>query len=349
MKVFWISAAAAILAACGSKAEKPAAPPPPSVEAANVDFGSTNTSLIASGILERRREMTLSFRIGGVLTDLSVDAGDVIAKGQILAAIDPTGVEARSRQVGADLERARRDLSRDQKLFDQGFVSRARLDDRASAVKSAQAAFDSAGFDRRWARLAAPAGGVVLSRQAQKGEVVQPGQAVVRIADQSSPLVLRLSVADRDVARVRLGQSADIRFDALPGQALTGQVVKIGQAADSRTGAVEVEVELPAAPDLRSGLVATAKLAVMDPDAGLFARIPAEAILEAEGKRASVLRLVSNRAVRTEVGFGGFDGDFAKVSGLPPGSRVITAGAGFVSNGDTVRVADAATLAGAAR
>ncbi|NBU29574.1 MAG: biotin/lipoyl-binding protein, partial [Caulobacteraceae bacterium] len=94
MKVFWISAAAAILAACGSKAEKPAAPPPPSVEAANVDFGSTNTSLIASGILERRREMTLSFRIGGVLTDLSVDAGDVIAKGQILAAIDPTGVEA---------------------------------------------------------------------------------------------------------------------------------------------------------------------------------------------------------------------------------------------------------------
>jgi RND family efflux transporter MFP subunit len=345
MKVVWFIAAVATLAACSPRAEKPAQPPPPSVETAPFEPGAAQTRLVATGTLERRRQMNLSFRIGGVLTDLAVDAGDTVASGQAVATIDPTGLEARSRQAQAELERARRDLSRDQQLFDKGYVSRARLDDRRSALKSAQAAYDSAGFDRRWAQLKAPAGGVVLSRLVQKGEVVQPGQTVVQIADQSSPLVLRLSVADRDVGQVRLGQAAQVRFDALAGQTLTGQVVKIGQAADARTGAVQVEVELATAPGLRSGLVATASLLVTDPGAGRFGRVPAEAILEAEGDRASVLTLVGNRARLARVRFGGFEGDFALVEGLAPGARVITAGAGFVSDGAVVRIADAALLA----
>ena len=345
MKIVWIFAAAATLTACGPRAEKPALPPPPSVETALVVSGATETELIATGTLERRRQMNLSFRIGGVLTDLSVDAGDTVASGQALARIDPTGLEARSRQTQADLERARRDLARDQQLFDKGFVSRARLDDRRSTLKSAQAASDSAGFDRRWAQLNAPASGVVLSRLVQKGEVVQPGQVVVQIADQSSPLVLRLSVADREVGRIRIGQPAQVRFDALSDEVITGQVVKIGQAADSRTGAVQVEVELAATPGLKSGMVATATLMVGDGQAVSYGRVPAEAILEAEGSRASVLTLVGNRARLTSVRFGGFEGDFARVQGLPPGSRVITAGAGFVSDGAVVRIADAALLA----
>ena len=345
-----LALAALVLAGCGGGSETLATRPPPAVETASVTAADgAQGGLIAAGTLERRREITLSFRIAGVITRLNVDAGDTVAAGQLLATLDPAAVDARQIQAEAEVERARRDLQRDQTLFDQGYVSRQRLDDRRSALKAAQAAYDAAAFDRRWARLTSPAGGVVLERTAQSGEVVQPGQAVLRIADLNSPLVLRVPLADRDVARVIVGQSVEVRFDALPGQIVTGRIVKVGQAADVRTGAVVVEVELPGRPALRSGLTATARFAGRGGGADGAVLAPAEAILEADGEKAFVMRLDGDRVRRTPVRFLGFDGDFARISGLPPGARVVTAGAGFVSDGEKVSVADAAALAGAVR
>ena len=148
------------------------------------------------------------------------------------------------------------------------------------------------------------------------------------------------------MAGIAVGSSVEITVDALPGQLLTGHVTRVGQATDVRTGAVTVEIEVAARPELRSGQIATARLAsrVAATATGGFSRIPAEAVLEASGGQAAVLRLDNakgeTRARRTPVRFGGFDGDDALVAGLPDGARVITAGAGFVSDGDRVAVTD---------
>jgi hypothetical protein len=156
--------------------------------------------------------------------------------------------------------------------------------------------------------------------------------------------VLRVPLPDRDVAgRRRSARRSRSALDALPGQILAGHVTRVGQSADARTGAVTVEIEVAARPDLRSGQIATARLAsrvAANANGPTFARIPAEAVLEASGGKAAVLRLDNAkgemRARRTPVRFGGFDGDDALVAGLPDGARVITAGAGFVSDGDRV-------------
>lgn len=342
--------AAALLASCGPAKAPPAQPAIAVVETVAV-APAAEDGLILSGTLARRREITLSFRLAGVITDMAVDAGDTVAAGQSLARLDPTGIESRKTQAEADLERVRRDLRRDETLFAQGYVSQQRIDDRRSALKAALAAYDSAVFDRRWASLSAPAGGVVLERMAQRGEVVQPGQAVLRIADLTSPLVLRVPVADRDLFRVAAGQRVEITVDGLPGETLIGQVVKIGEAASPRTGAVMVEVETPSRPNLRSGLTAKARFG--PPPGGASAQgpsgllsVPAEAILEAQGDKAFVFRLQGDRVRRVAVRFAGFDGDFARLGGLSPTDQVVTAGAGFVSDGERVRTADAATLAG---
>ena len=332
-----------VLIGCGGKAKEAAAPPQPTaVEAVGIAAPNARDTVSGTGTLERRREMALSFRIGGVLTRMSVEAGDRVLAGQVIATIDPASLDARQQQTAADLERARRDVARDKALFDKGFVSRQRIDDRQSALKSAQAAYNSATFDRRWAQLVSPASGVVLTRAVQTGEVVQAGQTVARIADLDSPLVLRLPLAARDAARVRVGDSAQLKVQDLGPQMLTGTVTRVGEAADTRTGAVSVEIELAGRPDLRSGQIASATLSARAVPSlnGAFARIPAEAILEAEGSRAFVLRLDGAVARRTAVGFGGFDGDDALVSGLADGVRVITAGAGFVSDGERVSVVD---------
>jgi len=343
------TALALALAACGP-AKTPAAPPPPqAVEAVAVAAPRAEGGVTATGTLERRREMALSFRIAGVLTRVAVEAGDPVRAGQVLASIDPAAVDARQQASGADLEKARRDLERAKTLYAKGYVAKVRVDDAQSAVRSASAAYGGAAFDRRWAQLVSPASGVVLARKAQAGEVVQPGQAVVSVADLNSPLVLRVPLASRDVAGVGVGAAVEVTVDALPGQVLAGRVTRVGQAADSRTGAVTVEIEVASRPDLRSGQIASARIASRAPVAHAgFARIPAEAVLEASGGKAAVLRLDNGRARRTAVRFGGFDGDDALVAGLADGARVITAGAGFVSDGDRVTVTDPKALGGKA-
>jgi RND family efflux transporter MFP subunit len=333
------------LAACGDKTPEENTPPP-AVQAVTAPAGSHQAAVVATGRIERRREMTLSFRIGGVMTAMNVEAGDPVRAGQALASLDPAGVNAGQARASADVERARRDLERDRTLYDKGFVSKQRVDDRASALKVAQASLDAAAFDRRWARLSSPADGVVLERLAQAGEVVQPGQAVLRVADLNSPLVLRLPVPDREVARLRVGAPAQVKL-AEGGAALTGRITRIGQQAGARTGAVDVEIELAAAPGVRSGQIATAEIAAAAPASGAaqqMVRIPAEAILEAQGASAHVFLIENDTARRRPVRFGGFDGDDALVAGLPAGARIATAGAGFIGDGDKVRVIDPAAL-----
>lgn len=335
----------AAITACAPPDAAPAKPPPPtSVEAAAVRPPDAVDRLSATGQLAREREMTLSFRIPGVITRLQVDDGDRVAAGQLLAAVDPTGVAAAESRAVAEVERARRDLARDQALFDKGFVSRQRLEDRRSALAIAQAGVSAAAFDRRWSRLVSPVTGVVLQRHAQAGEVVQPGQAILRIADEASPLILRAPLSDRDVSRVKPGQSAGVRIDGLSNE-VAGRVARVGERAGAQTGAVDVEIEILAAEGLRSGQVARAWIAVGPATGTTFARIPAEAILEASGGRAFVLVVEQGVARRRPVTFGGFLDDDALVNGLAADARVITAGAGFVGDGDRVSVVDPARLA----
>ena len=341
------------LQGCGAKTKPSAAkagPPPVAVQVATVEAAGGGGALQATGALKRVRESALSFRIPGVITRLLVDEGDTVAAGQVVATLDPAGVDARLRAAAADLARARRDVERFEPLVEKGAVSREQLDNQRSILTSAQAAYDGAAFDRRWAQLRAPVAGVVLSRTAQSGEVMGAGQAVVTLADAASPLALRVPLTDRDVARVRLGQAVTVRLDALPGQALPGRISRIGQRARAESGQVEVEATIASAPGLRSGMIGTLELQGAAPatGGGEFARVPAEAVLEASGERASVLRLdpATSRVRRVAVRFGGFDGDFARIAGLGPGERVVTAGAGYVSDGERVSVVDPARLAG---
>ena len=337
-----------LLYGCGGKEEAPVEAPLPTVEIVPLAAPNGGQTLSVTGALRRQREMVLSFRIPGVITGLSVDEGDSVKAGQVLARLDPAAVDSRLRQTAADLDRARKDEARYVKLADAGIVSRQRAEAQSAAATSAQAAYDAAAFDRRWANLIAPSKGVILTRNAQTGEVVQPGQAVLSLADEASPLVLRVPLSDRDIGKIRLGAGAAITLDALPNQILTGSVSRIGQRAGAQSGAIDIEITLPPTAGLRSGLIASAKIEATGSASttSAYSRVPAEAIMEADGKTALVLRFdpKDGLAKQTKVTFGGFDGDDALIQGLAPDAKVITAGAGLVADGQKVRVIDRASI-----
>lgn len=351
VRVLGVSVAALLLGSCGGEAATPKPPPPPAVEVATLTAAASTDTLTASGVLQRERESALSFRIPGVITRLTVDAGDTVRRGQVIATLDPAGVQAQLAQSSAELEKARRELARDEQLAQRGFVSGQRLEDRKTQVRAMSAAYEAAAFDARWARLVSPSDGVVLERQAQAGEVVQPGQAVVVVADARSALLVVAPVPDRRVGQVRPGMPAVVSAAALGSRTLPGSVQQVGQRSGAQTGSVEVEVRVPADPALRSGMVASVSIPLGAAAPGAagsgFLRAPAEAVLEAGDGKAKVYRLAEDgRTVRrVEVSFGGFDGDDALIGGLPAGARVVTAGAGFVNDGQRVQVVDPMRLA----
>jgi RND family efflux transporter MFP subunit len=302
----------------------------------------------ASGALHREREVELGFRVGGVLQRISVEAGDPVARGQTLAQLDPAPFRIRLGQATAELRQAERNASRYQALADQGFVSRKQLEDQRSALAQAQAAYDAAAYDSRWSRLVAPADGVVLTRAAQAGEVVQSGQPVVTLADATSGFVLRAPVADRDVASIAVGAAATLELDGLPGRRLVGRVARIGEQADARSGAVMTEIAAPAAPGLRSGMIGRVRITAAAGAAatGAAQRVPVETVVEADAGRAVVYRLdQGDVARRMVVPFLGFQGEDALLD-VAAGTRLITSGAGAIKDGDRVVATPARIAAG---
>ncbi len=342
LRALAIGACALLLAACGAKdAATPAIDTGVVVSAAPARAADGGSRIIASGMLERERSMTLSFRIPGVLRRLSVDDGDAVRMGQVIAEVDATQVDARMAQAQADLAKAERDLARDKPLAAQGWISPARLADRETAVTLARAATKNAGFDRRWAALRAPATGVVLQRHAQAGEVVQPGTPIVTMADERSGLVLRASLSDKERVKVRLGQTAQVRFGALGNATVIGTVTQLDAAADMRTGAFVAEIRVPNDARLKTGFIGEAILDVAGGDAASNSvRVPAEALFEVNQGQGFVYSVAADgkRARKQPVKFLGFDGDDALVGGLAIGQQVVTTGGGFITDGGRINI-----------
>ena len=216
----------------------------------------------------------------------------------------------------------------------------------AGRAQAAQAGVNAAAFDRRWARLVSPASGVVLTRLAEPGEVTGPGQPILILADEQSPLILRTPISDRDVARVKVGDAARVRIAAI-GADITGQVSRVAERADPRTGAFDVDVRVASNGQIKTGFFAEARILATAGDMAPVGQvlIPAEALIEARNGVASVYVLgADNKTVkRMQIGFVAFRGGEAIVTGLAIGAPIVTAGGGYVSDGAAVTVVERKT------
>lgn len=340
---------ALVLALAGCSRQEHAAPPAATpdaepVQAATVESAAVASQVRAVGILVPRDEVRLAFKVGGVVDSIAVDAGDSVRKGQLLAVLKRQEIDAAVAQATEGAEKARRDLDRARRLRADEVATEEQVQDLTTAYKVAQSNLETARFNARFARIEAPADGVVLQRLAEKDELVQGGQPVLVVGATSSGWVVRASLADRDIVRVRNGDVAEVRFDAFPGQALAGKVTRVAAAADPATGTFEVEIEVaPNGSRFVRGLVAKVSLG-LERQAGAAAQsalIPLTALVEADGASGTVYVLdpAGKVAHRQQVTVGAIVGDRVVVhAGLEPGQRVVTDGAAWLTDGRAVRV-----------
>jgi membrane fusion protein, multidrug efflux system len=329
------------LALAGCSRGRASAPPdrePVAVRLAPVTVERIARPVTATGTLGPKEAVTLSFKIGGVIGRILVDEGQAVRAGDTLAALDLSEIDAGVTRARSAAEKAERDLVRARRLYADSVATLEQTQNAETGYDVARAELETATFNRRYAVIVAPAAGVILGRSAEPGELVGPGAPILTLGSRSRGVVVRAALADRDVVRLRRGDTAEVRFDALPDRPFAGTVTEIAAAADPLTGTYRVEVALPPA-GLASGLVGHVEFrpGATQP----LALVPVEAVLEGDGSHATVFALSADgrRAERRAVTIAFLAGDrVAVLSGLEGVHAVVTDGAAYLDDGAVVRV-----------
>ena len=302
-----------------------------------------DTQLAVSGTVRLKRETALAFNTAGRIAAVLVREGEAVAKGQVLARLDPTGLDAAQGAAKAEAARADADYRRLQALFNKGWVTAQRLDGARAAAAAADARVKQTGFDVGLSVIHAPASGTVLRRPAEPGQIVAPGATVLIIGEAGSGHVLRLPMADADLGRIAVGQSARVVVPAVSAAPMAARISEIGARGDDGSGTFRVELALPPQPGLKSGMIGKAMLRLPNAATGATGAVtvPATAVFSARADEGFVyVHDAATGSVRLrQVSLGGVDDDAVTVTGgLKPGEIVVTSGPDRLRDGSKVFV-----------
>lgn len=304
-----------------------------------------------SGEVRSRHEADLGFRVAGKVVERPVNLGDSVRRGQVLARLDPqdahlsdTSALAQVEAARADLELARVEYGRAQKLFAQKFVSGSAVDTRRDQLSAAEARLRQAqaqqgvsGNQLAYTVLRADQDGVVTALPVEAGQVVSAGQLVARLADPAQREILTW-IPESRVAHLQQGQTARVRMWGEPGRDYAGVLREIAASADTitRTYAVRVSV-LRADPAVRLG--ATASVALAGSGQAPLIRIPLGAVVQGINHAAQVWVVGKDGAIEARpVVIDAYHDDMVGIrSGLRAGERVVTVGAHVLKAGMSVR------------
>ena len=333
----------AMLTGCG-KNEAPEAARPTPVRIAHASAGPAVPPIDTNGIVVNKDEMRLSFKVGGVVRRIHVQEGDTVKRGQLLAEIEQTEVDAQVEQARQVAEKAERDLKRGENLYADQVISLEQLQDLRTQAAVAAAGYKSAQFNMGYSVISAPRDGIVLRKLVEERELVPAGTPVLVFGEKDRGYVVRAALADREIVNVKLGDKGEIRMDAFPDQAIAGTVIEVASAADPKSGMFPIEVRFDAVPArLVSGLVARLRLAP-ESAAPRLTYVPIAALVEGDGDSASVFVLDGDKAQKRSVHVAFITADsIALQSGLAAGEPVITDGALYLENGEAVEVQRDAT------
>lgn len=363
-RLYWIVSAVVLVALVAVLLRTGVIGPSISVQAATVTQvypSQTFTLLNASGYVVAQRKSALATKVTGSLVWLGVEEGSKVRAGEIIARLENADVTAARAQAQANLSTARWNLdqakaeyvdatlglNRARELVAKGYIAQADHDtakaryDKAVAavrageavVKSSEAALKAADVALEYTLIRAPFNAVVLTKNADVGDIVTPlGAAanakasVVSVADMDS-LKVEADVSESNLEQVKLGQPCEIQLDAIPGERFRGKVHMIVPTADRTKATVLVKVGfIDSDPRILPEMSAKVAFLSRSPEASeekARTAVGKSAVAERNG-RTVVFLLKEGHAVETPVTLGGHLGDMEEVrTGVKAGDRVV--------------------------
>lgn len=353
------AAAVALLALSGCAKQEPAPDPVRAVRTMTVASASAAASIDYAADVRARTESRLSFRVGGKLVERTVNLGDRVKAGQVLARLDPQDLRlgqdsARAAQAAAqaNLDLAQADFARYKELREQGFISSAELERRETTLKAARAQLQQAQAQSAvqlnqtgYAALVADVSGVVTGIDAEPGTVLAAGTPVLRLAH-DGPRDAVFAVPEDKVELMRSLAGGAGNFSVIPwGEAATplpATLREVSAAADPVTRTFLLKADVGAAAPLRLGQTVTVHVDL--PSTPGITKLPLSALKEEQGRHTVWVVDRGSLTVKPQaVQIAGADGNEAVVTaGLSPGQLVVTAGVHVLTPGQKVKLYGAA-------
>ena len=352
------------LAACGDKEviEKEVIRPIRAMKIAEVEpFGGR----WYPGQATATQEANMSFRVAGTVNSISVDIGDEVKQGALLARLDPKdyqveldNAKAQLRKAISERELAKSEYARVARVFekDPGAVSKSMVDTRkaqkdsaGAQVLSAQSAVERATDNMNYTSLKAPFDGVVVEKFVEQFEDIQAKQAVVRVLDNSS-IEFTVQIPETLMEHIDIVKTlgAFVVFDTYPGVEVPATIKEIGKEASKTTRTYPATLIMAQPDDFKilPGMAGKAKgdkaaTAQIAEDVGMVGfEIPITAVFsdDAEKTFVWVVDQNNNQVNKREVTLINLTEVGAMVTGLEKGETIATAGANLLVEGQQVRI-----------
>ncbi len=298
--------------------------------------------IMASGVLASETQISLSFKVGGILRELKVAKGATVGKGQSLARLDLLEINAQVLQAKNSLDKAERDLKRTENLYKDTVATLEQFQNSRTAFELAKAAHAIAEFNQQYAQIRSPINGKVLQRKAEEGELVSPGQPIYLIGStgDKGAQIMKIGVADKEIIKLKLQDKATITFDVFPGRKFNARISEMAEEASPLTGTFDIELTLNEYHDeLRNGFVGYVSITPSEGEAHY--KIPMAAMIEGDGKSAVVFTLADERTVqKRQLAVQEIRGDYFTVSSdqLDQKEWLVLDGGAYLSDKDSVKV-----------
>lgn len=340
------------------------------VEVAPIVPGVLRDVRVLSGTLEASTRFDVAAKVGGLIERMAVDLGDEVQRDQVVAEIDDAEFvqavaqteaelavrKAEHAQALAELGRVQREYDRLQSLSQRGVVSDVEMNEITASLASQQAAIALAEARVRQAEAAleiariqigythvsavweaGPDVVTVGQRYEDAGNTVQAGDPVVAVVA-LDPLTATVSITERDYARVRVGQPATLRTDAIPDRDFDAEIVRIAPVfrEASRQARIELKVRNPERL-LKPGMFARVSIVLREEHVPTI--VPLAALTRRDGENVVFLLAEDEASVRrVPVQVGIVDGERAGVEGTGLTGEVVVLGQQMLTDGSAVTV-----------
>jgi RND family efflux transporter MFP subunit len=348
-----LAALAPLLAACQDQAISAVAKPERPVQVQRVAFTTTHTSRDFVGVVRARYETDLGFRVAGKIIARSVNAGDRVRPGDVVARLDPQDLklqvesaEAEHAAAASNLAQAAAELVRYTTLRERGYASVAEFDRKKWAkdeaegrVSRAQRALEIARNQLGYAELRADAEGVITATLAEPGQVVAVGQPIARLAHRGEKEAM-VALPETWLGEVHRAQ-ATVRLWSDPDKNLAAHLRELSPQADAATRTYAARFTIDKADDTVA-LGMTATVTLTRAAGAAVAKLPLAAIINRGNGPLVYLVDDSGTLVRRPVTVSSFTEDSVLVtSGLSEGDRIVTLGIHQLDPGAKVRAVEA--------
>jgi len=279
---------------------------------------------VTSGTVTSDHRVSISSRISGYIRKLSVREGDRVKKGQVLVRVDPVNAKQALVQAEADLADARADMKRYEALFRDHAASKQQLDRVRLRYKVARSQVAQARNQLGYAEVLSPVDGVVVEKRLSKGDLAQPGAAILTIEDPAS-LLVNTYVSEQFVSGIHAGDVVDVEIPSMK-RHIIGTVRQVVEAADAVSHQFLIKIALASDKAVHPGMYAQVSFAIGTRQALM---VPRAAIIERAGLNGlyvldeqSIVHYRQVRLGKPVVGDGATADQIEILAGLHAGDRI---------------------------